>query len=40
VIDLHLAEDVLAHLVRVQPSIEGNLQAWEFLKGLRTELRE
>ena len=26
----------LQRLSRVQPSIEGNLQAWEFLKGLKT----
>ena len=36
VVDLHLAEDVVARLVRVRPSIEGNLDAWEFLKGLKT----
>lgn len=30
------AEEVIARLVRVWPDIEGNLEAWEFLKGLKT----
>jgi type I restriction enzyme R subunit len=30
------AEDVAKRLVRVRPNIEGNLDAWEFLKGLKT----
>lgn len=30
------AEEVAKQLVRVAPTIEGNLQAWEFLKGLKT----
>ena len=36
VVDLQRAEDIVARLVRVRPSIEGNLEAWEFLKGLKT----
>jgi type I restriction enzyme, R subunit len=36
VVDHRLAEDLVSRLVRVRPSIEGNLQAWEFLKGLKT----
>lgn len=36
VVDLQRAEDVAARLVRVRPNIEGNLEAWEFLKGLKT----
>lgn len=30
------AEEIASHLIRVPPNIEGNLQAWEFLKGLKT----
>jgi type I restriction enzyme R subunit len=30
------AQDIVRRLVRVRPSIEGNLDAWEFLKGLKT----
>jgi type I restriction enzyme R subunit len=30
------AEDIAGHLIRVPPTIEGNLQAWEYLKGLKT----
>lgn len=29
------AEDILKRLVRVRPDIEGNLNAWEYLKGLK-----
>jgi type I restriction enzyme R subunit len=36
VLDLHRAEDVVNRLARVRPSIEGNLDAWEFLRGLKT----
>lgn len=36
VVDLQRAEDVAGRLVRVRPNIEGNLEAWEFLKGLKT----
>jgi type I restriction enzyme R subunit len=35
-VDLYRAEDVVNRLVRVHPSIEGNLDAWEFLRGLKT----
>jgi type I restriction enzyme R subunit len=34
------AEEVARRLVRVRPSIEGNLDAWEFLKGLKTAFVE
>jgi type I restriction enzyme R subunit len=39
------AQDIVRRLVRVRPTIEGNLDAWEFLKGLKavfmdTEKRE
>ncbi|MCL4079011.1 HsdR family type I site-specific deoxyribonuclease [Coriobacteriia bacterium Es71-Z0120] len=30
------AEEVIARLVRVRPTIEGNQEAWEYLKGLKT----
>jgi type I restriction enzyme R subunit len=30
------AEEVAARLVRVRPNIEGNLEVWEYLKGLKT----
>ena len=30
------AEEAGRRLVRVPPNIEGNLQAWEYLKGLKT----
>ncbi|PWH14991.1 MAG: deoxyribonuclease HsdR [Anaerolineae bacterium] len=30
------AEDVVRRLLGVHPNIEGNLEAWEFLKGLKT----
>jgi len=36
VVDYQKAEEVIRRLLLVQPSIEGNLQAWEFLKGLKT----
>jgi type I restriction enzyme R subunit len=29
-------QDIVRRLVRVRPTIEGNLEAWEFLKGLKT----
>lgn len=35
-VDVALAEEVIGQLVRVAPNIAGNLQAWEYLKGLRT----
>lgn len=36
VVDLQRAEEIAARLVRMRPTIEGNLEAWEFLKGLKT----
>lgn len=36
VVDAQKAEELIKRLLGVQPSIEGNLQAWEFLKGLKT----
>ncbi|HOG45932.1 MAG TPA: HsdR family type I site-specific deoxyribonuclease [Anaerolineae bacterium] len=36
VIDLPRAEDVAARLAKVSPTIEGNEQAWQYLRGLRT----
>jgi type I restriction enzyme R subunit len=36
VVDLPRAEDIAGRLVRVRPNIEENLEAWEFLKGLKT----
>jgi type I restriction enzyme R subunit len=36
VLDAAKAGEVIKRLVRVRPSIEGNLDAWEFLKGLKT----
>jgi type I restriction enzyme R subunit len=35
-VDLNRAEDLLGRLERVAPRIEGNLDAWEYLKGLKT----
>ena len=36
VVDLARAEDLVGRLVRVRPTIEGNLDAWEYLRGLKT----
>lgn len=36
VVDRTRAKDVAKRLLRVSPSIEGNLDAWEYLKGLKT----
>ncbi len=30
------AEEIASRLIRVPPTIEGNLHAWEYLKGLKT----
>lgn len=30
------AEEVASRVVRVRPNIEGNLEVWEYLKGLKT----
>src|SRR5262249_60110756 len=35
-VDQRRAEDVARALCRIRPNIEGNLAAWEYLKGLRT----
>lgn len=35
-VDLAKAKEVIGKLVRVKATIEGNLDAWEFLKGLKT----
>ncbi len=35
-VDRQAAEEVATRLARIPPSIEGNYQAWEYLKGLRT----
>jgi len=35
-VDLLRAEEVAKRLLRLPPNIEGNFQAWEFLKGLQT----
>jgi len=31
-----VAEELLGRLLRVRPDIEGNLEAWEYLRGLKT----
>jgi type I restriction enzyme R subunit len=36
IINTARAQDIVRRLVRVRPTIEGNLAAWEFLKGLKT----
>lgn len=36
VVDHIRAEEVIRRLTSVYPNIEGNLQAWEYLKGLKT----
>jgi type I restriction enzyme R subunit len=36
VVDRQKAEELVGRLVRVRTTIDGNLDAWEFLKGLRT----
>lgn len=36
IVDHQAALDTLKQLIRVRPSIEGNLDAWEFIKGLKT----
>jgi type I restriction enzyme R subunit len=36
IVDRQKAEEIVAKLVRVRPTVEGNLDAWEFLKGLKT----
>jgi type I restriction enzyme R subunit len=36
VVDHLRAEEVARRLARVRPNVEGNLDAWEYLKGLKT----
>jgi type I restriction enzyme, R subunit len=36
IVDHAQAEDLAKRLVRVLPRIEGNLEAWEYLRGLKT----
>lgn len=36
IVDHQRAQDIRDRLVRVRPNIEGNLDAWEYLKGLKT----
>src|SRR5437763_447240 len=36
IVDLIRAEQVRDKIIRVRPNIEGNLDAWEYLKGLKT----
>lgn len=36
IIDAAKAEETARKIVRVRPSIEGNLDVWEYLKGLKT----
>ncbi len=38
VMDRSRAEDLISRLVRVRPTIEGNLAAWEYLRGLKALL--
>jgi len=39
-IDYEKAVEEVGKLIRVRPSIEGNLDAWEYLKGLKTVFME
>jgi type I restriction enzyme R subunit len=36
IVDHIKAEELAKQLIRVPPNIEGNLQAWEYLRGLKT----
>ena len=36
IVDQHRAEEIIRRLIRVRPTVEGNLDAWEHLKGLKT----
>ena len=36
VVDHSKAEQIRDRLIRVRPNIEGNLDAWEYLRGLKT----
>ncbi|HZO82319.1 MAG TPA: HsdR family type I site-specific deoxyribonuclease [Candidatus Binataceae bacterium] len=35
-VDVTRAEQIVKALVRIPPNVHGNLQAWEYLKGLKT----
>jgi len=35
-VDRQTAEDLGKRLTKLRPDIEGSLQAWEYLKGLKT----
>jgi hypothetical protein len=36
ILNVARAQDIVRRFLRVRPTIEGNLDAWEFLKGLKT----
>lgn len=36
IVDLPRAEELIRRLITVRPNIEGNLEAWEYLAGLKT----
>ena len=36
IIDEAEAVETIKRLIRVRPTVEGNLEAWEYLKGLKT----
>lgn len=36
IVDYQRAEDTVGKIVRVKPNIEGNFNAWQYLKGLKT----
>ena len=36
IVDLPRAEELSRRIVRVRPNIEGNFDAWQYLKGLKT----
>ncbi len=40
IVDVQRAEDTARRIVRVRPTIEGNRDAWEYLKGLKTAFVE
>ena len=36
IVDALAAEQIISRLLRVRPHIEGNLEVWEYLNGLKT----
>ncbi|OYT68290.1 MAG: hypothetical protein CFK48_12020, partial [Armatimonadetes bacterium CP1_7O] len=36
VTEIAQAEEIIRRMLAVRPTIEGNLEAWEYLKGLKT----